>query len=212
MSASQKVKKIIVASVLLLNAVPVVNNPAKAGVMQELVEVDAEQRAREEAERIRRQEEYMREAQTPVATPAPVPAKPAPTPVPAPAKVSPAPVASKPKTHSHDSAFCFVCKIFGSVFGSTVGSVAGLVRGASNKGADYASSFSDGMGEGILGNVVGKPAGFVTGLVAGGGTGLANGFATGITEGWSEPFTARSFTMEGDFLDYDPYEFLGGGQ
>jgi hypothetical protein len=212
---NNNISKIIASSVILINAIPIITLPAKAGVMQRMVEVDAMEAARLEAERIRAQEEYRNQAIEPVVEEIPMP-----TPVLAPVTTRPVytPTRTIASENSNKSIFnksdkkCYLCKVTGAVLGMGIGSAAGFMRGSISKASELSSDFNDSFGQGTASNIAASTAGAVTGFVAGAGTGVLNGMMTGVVEGWSNPFTGESFSIKGRFLDYDPFEFLGGGQ
>jgi hypothetical protein len=214
MNKKSKLNTLITASVILVNAIPVITLPVKAGVMQRMIEVDAMEAARQEAERISAQENYrIQEIESlqsipqvnleelPIVQPLTIPTS----------RISATPFfQSKPEKSSDKK--CYLCKVTGAVLGMGIGSASGFMRGSISKSAELSSDFNDSFGQGTASNIAAGTAGAVTGFVAGAGTGVLNGMLTGVIEGWSNPFTSESFSIKGKFLDYDPFEFLGGGQ
>jgi hypothetical protein len=100
--------------------------------------------------------------------------------------------------------------ILGPIVGIPVGGVMGLMRGAVSKGSEYADSFSKEMGDNLLAKIIGVPSGLIVGHVTGGVTGLIKGVVDGVTIGIDDPLSAESATLDGDFLDYEPYEVFEG--
>ena len=199
-------------SLTLLSLVVTLAIPANAGVVKQLVEVDPQQQKIEEEQVRQAQEAYQQEAQQQeqqiiekakrildeqiedVPLPEPEVA----------VREEPAKVADS----GHGT--CFICKPVGVLTGVLVSPIAGLFRGAVSKGGSYANSFDDALGDGFFGNVIGFPIGAITGGVTGAITGLGNGLLTGLVKGYQNPFSSSSYTLgEGD---YDPYDFIGGGQ
>lgn len=208
---AKKLGTIFSLFLLLFGLMPALQ--VKAGVVKQLVEVDPGERKKLEEERVRRQEEYRKEALDQVVQQKKEEPKPVPAPViekePEPVIADATPIPEETK-HVHNGALCFMCKILGSVSGLVVGPIAGLVRGSVSKGVDHADDLSDAMGDGMIGSAIGIPAGGLTGIVTGAVTGIPNGMITGLVKGWEDPFTSESYSLEGKFLDYDPYHFLGG--
>jgi len=208
--------KLIASSVILVNAIPIITLPAKAGVMQRMIEVDALESTQIEADRIRAQEAYRNQVMEPNLEELPM-ARPIATPMQAPKPVyMPYRTIASDKTSETNSSQsgkkCYLCKVTGAILGMGIGSASGFMRGSISKSVELASDFNDSFGQGTASNIAAGTAGAVTGLVTGAGTGVLNGMMTGVIEGWSNPFTSESFSIEGRFLDYDPFEFLGGGQ
>lgn len=103
-------------------------------------------------------------------------------------------------------------RIFGTLIGAPVGAVIGApigaVRGSASKGIDHADDFADYMGPGTMGEAFGKVGGLGVGAVSGALTGAVKGFTTGLVLGYKYPFSAESFSLDGDIIgDYDPYDF-----
>lgn len=97
--------------------------------------------------------------------------------------------------------------ILGVVTGLPVGAIFGGARGSLSKGTEYADAFSDELGDGPLANIFGIPAGMFVGGIAGGLTGLVKGGIDGIKIGAESPFTNESYSVDGDVLSFDPYDF-----
>lgn len=95
----------------------------------------------------------------------------------------------------------------GVIVGTPVGTVAGAVRGAITKGVATSDTMQEKLGDNIASQFVSKTVGFVIGTIPGLLTGLVTGFIDGIKYGWCEPFTAKSISLEGDFVnDWDSYD------
>ena len=90
-----------------------------------------------------------------------------------------------------------------------VGAFVGLGRGAISKGVQYADAFSNDFGDGVIPKLVGIPAGLLVGGVAGGVTGLLRGVIDGVRISTQDPFSAEAMSLDGNFLDFDPYDFSG---
>lgn len=106
-----------------------------------------------------------------------------------------------------DSAWGVVKSTAAIFLGTPVSFFTGMARGGTVKGANYADALSENMGDGTAANIIGKPVGFVGGLAAGGIAGAIKGVYNGIYYGVKEPFSRENFTVEGDFMDFDPYNF-----
>jgi hypothetical protein len=98
--------------------------------------------------------------------------------------------------------------IVGPIVGVPVGAVMGGVRGMTSKGVEYTGSFSKAMGDGFIGRLIGTPTGLIVGGATGGVTGLLHGILHGVTDGIDDPLSAKSASLDGDFIDYDPYELF----
>jgi hypothetical protein len=98
-------------------------------------------------------------------------------------------------------------KFVSGVVEAPVGGVFGLLRGATTKGAQYADAFAYETGDTPLAKIISTPIGLIVGGAVGGAVGLVNGIYTGINQSVDEAFTTEGFSLDGDFLDYDPYEF-----
>lgn len=103
-----------------------------------------------------------------------------------------------------------ILSIVGPIVGVPVGGVMGLMRGAVSKGSEYADTFSKEMGDNLLAKVIGVPSGLIVGHVTGGVSGLIKGVVDGVTIGIDDPLSAESAALDGDFLDYNPYEVFDG--
>ena len=102
----------------------------------------------------------------------------------------------------------FFGTLVGAPVGAVVGSPIGAVRGSVSKGIDHADDFSDYLGPGIMGEAFGKVGGLGVGSVTGALSGAVKGFANGLVLGYKHPFSAESFSLDGDFIgDFDPYNF-----
>jgi hypothetical protein len=98
-----------------------------------------------------------------------------------------------------------ILSVFGPIIAMPIGAVSGLVRGTLSKSSEYADSFSKGLGDGLPGRAIGVPTGFVTGAVTGSVTGVLKGLYTGLVLGVVDPLSARSASVDGKVLDYEPY-------
>ena len=59
-----------------------------------------------------------------------------------------------------------------------------------------------------MGEAFGKVGGLGVGSVTGALSGAVKGFANGLVLGYKHPFSAESFSLDGDFIgDFDPYNF-----
>lgn len=95
----------------------------------------------------------------------------------------------------------------GVIVGAPVGTVAGVVRGAVTKGIETSDAMQESLGDNIPSQILSKTVGFVFGTIPGVVTGLISGLVDGIKYGWCDPFSARSISLEGDFVgDWDSYE------
>lgn len=214
MNKKSKLNTLITASVILVNAIPIITLPAKAGVMQRMIQVDALESAQQEAERIRAQENYRnQEMEMPAIAPQPaIEERPIARPTIPTTRISSIPFLEPQAEKNTSDKKCYLCKTTGAILGMGIGSISGFMRGSISKSAELSSDFNDSFGQGTASNIVAGTTGAVTGFVAGAGTGVLNGMLTGVIEGWSNPFTSESFSIKGKFLDYDSFEFLGGGQ
>lgn len=101
--------------------------------------------------------------------------------------------------------------IVGPIIGVPVGGVSGLIRGAFSKASKYSDTFSSALGDNVIGDIIGIPTGFVTGAATGSITGLIKGITDGVVLGIEEPLSPESASLEGDLLDYEPYEIFQYG-
>lgn len=100
--------------------------------------------------------------------------------------------------------------VLGPIIGMPIGAVAGLVRGTLSKSYEYADTFSESMGDGTLGRAVGIPLGLVVGSATGSVTGVVKGLYDGLVIGIEDPLSAKSGSVDGKLLDYEPYEVFKG--
>lgn len=100
-----------------------------------------------------------------------------------------------------------ISKTTSAIISAPLGGFFGLARGAVTKSSAYASSFSNEFGEGVLPRLIGVPTGFIVGGIAGGATGLVKGVINGVRISLDSPFSAAAMSLDGDFLDFDPYDF-----
>jgi|694.fasta_scaffold00143_91 chorismate mutase len=125
--------------------------------------------------------------------------------------VVPAKIEAKPEVAKADETSIFH-RVFGTLVGVPIGIAAGTpigaVRGSISKAITYADGFSEYMGPGILGEAAGNISGLGAGAIAGAFSGAAKGFTTGVKYGYLYPFTARSVSLNGSFINgYNPYDF-----
>jgi len=97
-------------------------------------------------------------------------------------------------------------KLIGPVFSVPVGTVAGLLRGGVAMGASTADSTV--LGTHFLARTIEMPVGFAIGLTTGSVTGGVKGMTTGLIEGINDPLSLESASLDGDFIDYDPYTII----
>jgi hypothetical protein len=126
--------------------------------------------------------------------------------------VVPAKIEAKPEVAKVYEDSGIFHRVFGTLVGVPVGIAAGTpigaVRGSLSKAIVYADGFSEYMGPGLLGEAAGNVSGLSVGAVAGALSGAAKGFTTGVKYGYLQPFSARSVSLDGGFInDYNPYDF-----
>jgi hypothetical protein len=93
------------------------------------------------------------------------------------------------------------------VVSAPLGAVTGTLRGAMNKSIEYADNASIEAPKNLPSSLVAKIGGLVVGNIAGAVTGLFRGFVDGIRYGFSDPFSAKSVSLDGDYAsDWDPYQ------
>ena len=100
-------------------------------------------------------------------------------------------------------------KTTSAIVSAPVGAIVGLGRGSISKAAQYADAFSNDFGDGLVSKLIGIPSGVIVGGVAGGVTGLLRGLVNGIRISTQEPFSAEAMSLDGNFLDFDPFDFSG---
>jgi hypothetical protein len=115
-------------------------------------------------------------------------------------------------TTAHVKAEAGWTSIIGPIVGIPVGGVAGLLRGSFSKASEYSDTFSESLGGSSLAQVVGIPTGFITGAATGGITGLLKGVVDGAVLGITEPLSPESGSLQGDVLDYEPYDIFSFGK
>jgi hypothetical protein len=118
----------------------------------------------------------------------------------------------KPEVAEADEDTSIFHRVFGTLVGVPVGIAAGTpigaVRGSVSKAITYADGFSEYMGPGLLGEAAGNVSGLGVGAIAGAFSGAAKGFTTGVKYGYLQPFSARSVSLNGGFINgYNPYDF-----
>jgi hypothetical protein len=126
--------------------------------------------------------------------------------------VVPVKIEAKPEAAKVEEDSSIFHRVFGTLIGVPVGIAAGTpigaVRGSISKAITYADGFSEYMGPGILGEAAGNISGLGAGAIAGAFSGAAKGFTTGVKYGYLYPFTARSVSLSGSFINgYNPYDF-----
>jgi chorismate mutase len=126
--------------------------------------------------------------------------------------VVPEKIEAKPEAAKVEEDSSIFHRVFGTLIGVPVGIAAGTpigaVRGSISKAITYADGFSEYMGPGILGEAAGNISGLGAGAIAGAFSGAAKGFTTGVKYGYLYPFTARSVSLNGSFINgYNPYDF-----
>lgn len=124
-------------------------------------------------------------------------------------KAEPAPIVKKPAVvNSTDTCESHPIKSpLGVIVGAPLGLVAGGLRGAITKGVAVSDHLQENLGESLPAQFVSKTVGFVIGTIPGVLSGIITGFVDGIRYGWCSPFTAKSISLEGDFVgDWDSYD------
>ncbi len=91
--------------------------------------------------------------------------------------------------------------------GVPTGFFVGGVRGAVSKTAEYDSHISQEV-DNTVAKVVAYPFATALGLAGGLVTGVTRGLVDAFYYGINDPFTAEAFSVEGSFLDYDPYDVV----
>jgi hypothetical protein len=98
----------------------------------------------------------------------------------------------------------------GVIIGTPFSTVDGTVRGAFSKGVQVSDKVSEKLGDSLPAQLVSKTFGFVFGAVPGAVTGLIKGFVDGIYYGICSPFTAKSISLDGHFInDWDAFDIPG---
>jgi hypothetical protein len=88
-----------------------------------------------------------------------------------------------------------------------LGAVAGSLRGLAIKGFEYSDTASSNVPKTIPTLLVAKIGGLLIGNIAGAVTGLIRGVVDGVKYGFSDPYSPKSVSLDGDFAsDWDPYE------
>jgi hypothetical protein len=88
-----------------------------------------------------------------------------------------------------------------------LGAVAGTLRGSAAKGIEYSDTASINAPKNIPSLLVAKIGGLLIGNIAGAVTGLIRGVVDGVKYGFSDPYSTKSVSLDGDFAsDWDPYE------
>ena len=106
-----------------------------------------------------------------------------------------------------DSAWGVVKSMSAIVIGTPVSFFTGAARGGTNKATEYSDSLADTMGDGTFARVVGYPLGFVGGAFIGAAGGAVKGVYNGIYYGVEEPYSPENFTVDGDFSDFEPFDY-----
>lgn len=116
-------------------------------------------------------------------------------------------IAFSPVQARDDSAWGVVKSTSAILVGTPVSFFTGAARGATNKAADYSDTLAGKMGGGTFASVVGYPVGFVGGALIGAAGGAVKGVYNGIYYGVEEPYSKQNFTVEGDFADFEPFDY-----
>lgn len=96
----------------------------------------------------------------------------------------------------------------GVLLGTPVGFFTGMVRGAITKAQSFTEAIQDGFGrETTFSKIVSYPLGVVSGGLVGGAAGAVKGVVNGIYYGVKEPFSQENFSVEGDFNDFDAFDY-----
>ena len=106
-----------------------------------------------------------------------------------------------------DSAWGVVKSTGAVLIGTPIGFFTGASRGATSKSTDYSDTLAEEMGDGTFARVVGYPLGFIGGAFIGGIGGAVKGIYNGIYYGVEEPYSPENFTVDGDFSDFDPFNY-----
>jgi len=93
-------------------------------------------------------------------------------------------------------------------FTAPTGTILGAVRGTASKSVDHSKDLYKALGGGVWGTTVGAPVGFIGGAVSGLFTGATKGLVDGVVVGVEEPFSLRSISMDGKYLDFDSYDIF----
>lgn len=99
-------------------------------------------------------------------------------------------------------------EFIGPFFTAPAGLVLGAVRGSASKSVDHSKDLYDALGGGVWGTAVGVPVGFMGGAVSGLFTGGTKGLVDGVVIGVEEPFSLKSISSEGKYLDFDSYDIF----
>jgi hypothetical protein len=99
-------------------------------------------------------------------------------------------------------------EFIGPFFTAPVGLVLGAVRGTASKSVDHSKDLYDAFGGGVWGTAIGAPVGFIGGAVSGLFTGGTKGLVDGLVIGVEEPFSLKSISSEGKYLDFDSYDIF----
>ena len=99
-------------------------------------------------------------------------------------------------------------EFIGPFFTAPAGLVLGAVRGTASKSVDHSKDLYDSLGGGIWGTAIGAPVGFIGGAVSGLFTGGTKGLVDGVVIGVEEPFSLKSISSEGKYLDFDSYDIF----
>ncbi|MEB3315778.1 MAG: hypothetical protein VKK32_06165, partial [Candidatus Melainabacteria bacterium] len=99
-------------------------------------------------------------------------------------------------------------EFIGPFFTAPAGLVLGAVRGTASKSVDHSKDLYDALGGGIWGTAIGAPVGFIGGAVSGLFTGGTKGLVDGVVIGVEEPFSLKSISSEGKYLDFDSYDIF----
>jgi hypothetical protein len=96
----------------------------------------------------------------------------------------------------------------GVLLGTPIGFFTGMVRGAVTKAQTFTQGIQDGFGrETTVSKIISYPLGVVSGGLVGGAAGAVKGVVNGIYYGVKDPFSQENFTVDGDFDDFDAFNY-----
>lgn len=96
----------------------------------------------------------------------------------------------------------------GVLTGAPVGFFTGLVKGSVNHAQSFTRAIQDGFGEETtISKIISYPLGYVSGGITGAFAGAVKGVSNGIYYGVKEPFSDESYTVDGDFEDFDAFDY-----
>ena len=96
----------------------------------------------------------------------------------------------------------------GVLVGAPIGFFTGMVRGAVTEAQSFTKGIQNGFGnETTISKIVSYPLGVVSGGIVGGAAGAVKGVVNGIYYGVKEPFSQESFSVDGNFEDFDAFDY-----